>query len=218
MSEQTIAILCVVCLAVGAVGGVYWLAPALTQHHYTERVIEKPIEVKVPVVIEGQSTHTVSYVDRPILIDVKTGQPVTDPQTGQPMQDQADIVASHGTKSSITIGMIGPSGQRKDVKFDKAFGERWIFDTNQVRMENDINLTTALDVTDMFNAYAALKEDKAREEARKQYLKHFSVSAGYLPGTGAHAGLGWSPNGSLEYEVKKPLERDGIGGEIRLRF
>jgi hypothetical protein len=218
MSKSTVAFLCVVCLVVGAAAGVYFIAPALTQHHYTERVVEKPIEVKVPVVVEGQSTHTVSYVDRPILINAANGQPITDPQTGQPIQDQADIVASHGTKSSITIGMIGPSGQRKDIKFDKAFGERWIFDTHQVRMENDINLTATLDATDMFNAYASLQEDKAREEARKQYLKHFGISVGYMPGAGKHAGLGWSPNGITEYEIKKPLDHDGIGGEIRLRF
>jgi hypothetical protein len=85
-------------------------------------------------------------------------------------------------------------------------------------MENDINLTATLDATDMFNAYANLKEEKAREEARRKYLKHFSVSGGYMPGSGSTAGLGYTSNGVLEYELKKPLERDGVGGEIRLRF
>lgn len=218
MTNKTVAILCIVCLMVGAAAGVYFIAPALTQHHYTEKVIEKPVEVKVPVVVKGESTHTVSYVDRPVFIDASTGKPIIDPQTGQPMQDPADIVATNGTKSSITIGMIGPSGQRKEIKFDKAAGERWIFDTHQMRMENDINLSATLDATDMFNAYANLKEEKAREEARRRYLKHFSISGGYMPGSGATAGLGYSSNGVLEYEIKKTLERDGIGGEIRLRF
>lgn len=209
MSKQFVAILCGICFVAGAAAGVYWLAPALTQHHYTEKIIERTNEVKVPVVVEGKETHTVSYVDRPVLIDAKTGQPV---------QDAADIVAANGTKSSLQVALIGPSGMRKEITFDKGENERWIFDTNQLRMENDINLTGTFDVTDLFNSYALLKESKAREEARKQYLKHFSISGGYLPGAGSHVGLGWSPNGSLEYEIKKPLERNGFGGEMRLRF
>jgi hypothetical protein len=78
MKWQLVAILCVVSLAVGVAAGVYWLAPALTQHHYTETIIERPAAIKE--VVKTVTQTEVVYVPKE-----------TDPATGQP--EKTDVQA-----------------------------------------------------------------------------------------------------------------------------
>lgn len=79
MSRSTIASLCVTCLAVGAFTGIYWLAPALTQHHYTEKVIER----EIPVIKEVIKTNTVT--------EIQYVSKETDPDTGEPEKIDVEV-------------------------------------------------------------------------------------------------------------------------------
>lgn len=100
---KTVAILCIVCLAVGAGLGVWLLAPALTQHHYSEKIIEKQVPV-IQEVVKTQTVTEVQYVPKETVIvknpdgttteekektdvDLQTNQPAVNVRVnGQPYQ------------------------------------------------------------------------------------------------------------------------------------
>jgi hypothetical protein len=125
MRWQIVAILCVVCLVVGAAAGVYWLAPALTQHHYTERVIERPAEIKE--VVKTVTATEVVYVPKE-----------TDPATGQ--IEKTDVQAEI-KQPTVNVKLNG-----KPYEFGLLQGEKQKFEQGKVSLLQSSEIGINLEV------------------------------------------------------------------------
>ena len=102
--------------AIGAFTGVKYLAPALTQHHYTETKT-----VVQPTIIQAQGTDTTTtklqYVDRPVLV-------YTDPATGQ-TKEQVDPTDVRLTADPAKVNVLVNG---KPYAFDLVQGESQKFE------------------------------------------------------------------------------------------
>jgi hypothetical protein len=126
MSKQTVAILCIVCLAVGAAAGVYFIAPALTQHHYTEKVIEREIPVVQEVVKTVTETEVV-YVPKEI-----------DPATNE--TEETDVEAEI-EQPTVSVKVNG-----QPYKFGLLQGESQKFEQGKVTLNQSSEIGINLEV------------------------------------------------------------------------
>lgn len=126
MSKSTISILCIACLVVGAFTGVYWLAPALTQHHYTEKVIER----EIPVIKEVIKTNTVT--------EIQYVSKETDPDTGE--QEKTDVEAKI-EQPTINVKLNGQLYQ-----FGLLQGEEQNFDQGKISLQQSSQVDVHLSV------------------------------------------------------------------------
>ena len=126
MNKSTVAVLCIVCLAVGAAAGVYWLAPALTQHHYTEKVIER----EVPVIKEVIKTNTVTqiqYVAKEL-----------DPDTGETEKIDVEAVIE---QPAVNVKLNG-----QPYQFRLLQGEEQKFDQGKISLRQNSQVDIQLSV------------------------------------------------------------------------
>jgi hypothetical protein len=132
MKWQTVAILCLVYVAVGAAAGVYWLAPALTQHHYTEKVIER----EIPVIKEVVKTNTVT--------EIQYVPKEANPTTGEP--EKTDVEAEI-KQPAVNVKLNG-----QPYQFGLLQGEKKKFELGKVSLRQssqvDINLEVKPQIID----------------------------------------------------------------------
>ena len=126
---QAVAILCVVCLAAGAAAGVYWLAPALIQHHYSERIIEK----QIPVVQEVVKTNTVTeiqYVPKEVIVQAD----------GSTAKEKTDVEASVA-QPSVDVRVNG-----QPYKFGLLQNETQKFEQGKVSLQQNSQIAVELQI------------------------------------------------------------------------
>lgn len=119
----------------GAFVGVKYFAPALTQHHYTEKtIIEKPTIVKGEVTTITDTK--IAYVPKEVTkyIDPKTGKEITG-------QELTDIDANIG-KQQIFVSLNG-----KPLMIQKSEDEKFIFDKNKIALNQTSTITFNATVT-----------------------------------------------------------------------
>lgn len=124
-----VTVFCLVLAAVfsaGAFAGVKYLAPSLTQHHYTETtIIEKPtiVQGEIKTVTDTQ----VAYVPKETII-VKYIDSVSGQEVSKETLEDTDISADIG-KTQINVKLNG-----KDIAIQKTDDEKFVFDKNKLSL------------------------------------------------------------------------------------
>ena len=126
MSRSAIALICIVCLAAGAAAVVYWLAPALTQHHYSEKVIER----EVPLVKEVVKTNTVTR------IQYVAKEP--DPDSGEIEETDVEAVIE---QPAVNVKLNG-----QPYQFNLLQGEEQKFDQGKISLRQNSQVDIQLSV------------------------------------------------------------------------
>lgn len=119
----------------GAFVGVKYFAPALTQHHYTEKTI-----VEKPTIVKGE-VNTVT--DTQIVYVPKETAKYIDPATGKEItaQELTDIEANIG-KQQILVSLNG-----KPLAVQKSEDEKFLFEKNKIALNQTSTITFNATVT-----------------------------------------------------------------------